>query len=177
MQSSRRSAVLMRRVVTALAVLLACATPRPPGEPMKSTCPATIELPTVEECREAASVITNELLYSCVKRQCSDITVQCTEESRRRCKLYNSQGAGRTVLAYTLFTYYGTINQFFPVKETFWCEEPASRECIAKAVIHELAHSCGWHHGQGQNVPGNDESAPIPECQCVMQNGDPKSCQ
>jgi hypothetical protein len=37
-----------------------------------------------------------------------------------------------------------------------WCEEKATPDCRAKAMVHELAHSCGWSHGQGLGVPGDD---------------------
>lgn len=37
-----------------------CGTPAQPGTPMNSTCR---ELPTVEECREAANVIEDERLW------------------------------------------------------------------------------------------------------------------
>jgi len=156
-----------------------CATsmPRQPGTPMKTSCPASVELPTVEECLEEASKIDEELLMSCMRRQCRDITVTCSEWSRQKCKA-DSQRLGITVLAFTLTTWRGMHHRFYPVEETHWCEDPASRGCIVKAVIHELAHSCGWDHRQGHNVPGNDpELEPIPECACVDEDGAGKSCE
>jgi hypothetical protein len=159
---------------------LGCATPTPrqPGTPMKTSCPASIELPTVEECVEAASEIRGELLGSCVRQQCRDITVTCSEWSRSICKVGSQANPGLSILGFTLVTYHGTHHAFYPVKETHWCEEPASPECIAKAIIHELAHSCGWDHGQGQNVPGNNPpDKPILECACVDENGKRMPCQ
>jgi hypothetical protein len=35
-----------------------------------------------------------------------------------------------------------------------------SRRCRAQAMVHELAHSCGWHHGDGQGVPGDEGTLP-----------------
>ncbi len=156
-----------------------CATPtvRQPGTPMKTSCPASIELPTVEECLEEASSITEELLMSCMRRQCRDITVTCSEWSRQKCKALR-QRFGRASLAFTMTHWRGTHHRFYPVEETHWCEEPTSRECAIKVVIHELAHSCGWDHGQGHNVPGNDsERETPPECACADENGARTACE
>lgn len=27
---------------------------------------------------------------------------------------------------------------------------------IARVIIHEAAHSCGWNHGDGGDIPGDD---------------------
>lgn len=156
-----------------------CATApsRPPGTPMKTSCPASVELPTIEECLDEAAEIEDELLMSCVRRQCRDITVTCSEWNRQKCKA-QSQRFGNSVLAFTVTNWRGTLHRFYPVAETHWCEEPASRGCIIQAVIHELAHSCGWDHGQGQNVPGNEpERQPPAECACPDENGARTSCE
>lgn len=130
---------------------------------MKSNCPSSVSLPTVEECLEAAMVISEELLRTCVRRQCSDISVRCGEETRLECKRMDSQSSDMT-LGFTKFIHVGTNHRFFPTDETYWCEVgPLSQECVIKAITHELAHSCGWDHGQGHSVPGNDK--PIPQCQ------------
>lgn len=143
---------------------------------MKTSCPTSVELPTVEECIEGASEINNELLMSCVRRQCQDITVTCSEWTRKECEA-QSRALGNTVLAFTITTFHGTHHRFYPVQETHWCEEPTSRECTLKAVMHELAHSCGWNHGQGWNVPGNDyEREPLRECVCTDEKGVRTSC-
>ncbi len=144
---------------------------------MKTSCPASIELPTVEECLEEADKIDDELLMSCMRRQCRDIRVTCSEWSRQKCK-EERESPDSILLAFTLTTSQGVHHRFYPVKETHWCEEPASRGCIIKAVIHELAHSCGWNHKQGHNVPGNDPKRhPIPECACVDEEGARTSCE
>lgn len=44
---------------------------------------------------------------------------------------------------------------YSPVKEVYWCEESLGEDCRVKAMIHELAHSCGWEHKQGMGVPAN----------------------
>jgi hypothetical protein len=129
---------------------------------MKSNCPANVRMPTIEECREAAMVISEELLKVCVRRQCSDIIVKCGEETRIECKSLDSQSSD-TTLGFTKFIHVGTTHRFFPKDEMHWCEVGSlSQDCIVKAITHELAHSCGWDHGQGHDVPGNNE--PIPQC-------------
>lgn len=146
---------------------------------MKTSCPASIELPTVEECIEEAYKIDDERLMSCMRRQCSAITVTCSEWSRQKCKELR-KGPESTLLALTFTSWKGTIHLYDPVEQTHWCEVPASRGCIIKAVIHELAHSCGWEHEQGHNVPGNDpdnEREPLPECACADENGARTSCE
>lgn len=77
-----------------------CATSRQPGTPMKSNCSATISMPTVEECQEAAKVISNEALRECVREQCGDISLVCDEETRKVCK--ESKARGQDVLAYVV---------------------------------------------------------------------------
>jgi len=178
---SRLQRVQQPVALLGLLTWLGCAASTPPSEPgtpMKTSCPASIELPTVEECVEAVSEITGELLGSCMRRQCHDITVSCGEWSRGRCQIENQRRPETSLLAFTLVRYHGTLHAFFPVQETHWCEEPASHGCVVKAVVHELAHSCGWDHKQGQNVPGNDApEIPIAECACVNEKGEKTSCR
>jgi hypothetical protein len=144
---------------------------------MKTSCPTSIELPTVEECLEEADEIDDELLMNCMRRQCRDITVTCSEWSRRKCK-EEGQRLGRTALGLTFTHWRGVHHRFYPVEQSHWCEEPASRECIIKVVIHELAHSCGWDHGQGHNVPGNDpDHEQLHECACADEKGVRMSCE
>jgi hypothetical protein len=144
---------------------------------MKTNCPPSIELPSVEECIEEAHKIDDELLMSCMRRQCRDITVTCSEWSRQQCKAL-TESPGSTLLAFTVTHWRGTLHRFYPVDETHWCEQSASRGCIVKAVIHELAHSCGWDHRQGHNVPGDDpKRQPPPECACADEEGARTSCE
>lgn len=132
---------------------------------MRTDCPSALDIPSVQECHEAAESISEELLRICVQGQCGNIQVKCSERTRLQCQEDN-RIHGFTMLAYTPSpNHYGTLNYFFPIGETHWCEEPVSHECLIKALIHELAHSCGWEHRGGRNVPGNDPPREsIPEC-------------
>jgi hypothetical protein len=145
---------------------------------MKTSCPASVELPTIEECLEETRKIDDDLLMSCMRRQCRDITVTCSELNRSKCKTL-SEISGKTVLAFTTIQWNGTLHRFYPVNQTHWCEEPASHGCITQAVIHEIAHACGWDHRDGLNVPGNDpeRGETLLECACVDEKGVKTSCQ
>jgi hypothetical protein len=186
--------VLLARIIRGLSAsaILAliwsgCASPsasNPPGTPMKTTCPSTIELPSVEACSETAMTIHDELLRMCVLRQCKQIHVVCSDESRKDCE-EAKQEAEATVLAITKFSatelqlsYNGRLFRFYSKKEIEWCEVPATAECVAQAVIHELAHSCGWDHREGLGVPGDDPPRKgIPECECVDGDGRAAPCR
>jgi hypothetical protein len=131
--------------------LSGCVAPTPPGTPMSSTC---AEVPTVEECRAGADVITDERLWSCVKSQCTRIEVRCGVEIRKECRK-RSVEAGGTIMGYALQKQ-GLTYVYSPVKEVYWCEESSGEDCRVKAMIHELAHSCGWEHKEGMGVPANE---------------------
>lgn len=139
-------------VFSAVLVSLRCVMPAAvqlPGTPMSQACR---ELPTVEECRAAAQVITDACLRGCVELQCTGIKVNCSDFIKKECQKRNE--AGVTYLGYVWRP--DTASCSKPVSEVNWCEEPVSRDCRAKAMVHELAHSCGWKHLQGLGVPGNE---------------------
>jgi hypothetical protein len=113
------------------------------------------ELPTVEECRAAAQVITHPCLRQCVEKQCAGINVNCdSEEIKKNCKGQNSEGL--IALGYVVRFSDRPTSCDDPSREVNWCEQPSSRDCRAKSMVHELAHSCGWRHNQGLGVPGDD---------------------
>lgn len=156
-----------------LLVWIACAAPRPPGKPMQTSCPPEIDLPSVEECSEEALKIKwDEQLRSCVLSQCGVIKVTCSEQTRLKCKELDKLRGGMTLA----FTVRGLETAWYnPVNETHWCEVSSSHECVVKAVIHELAHSCGWEHGRNPSVPGNEESTP--PCECSIDGNSATSCE
>lgn len=157
-----------------LLLWVACAVPpRPPGTRMKTSCPAEIEMPTVEECREEAWKIQgNDLLRTCMLSQCRSIQVTCNEWGRIKCA-ERTRASGFVRLAVTLTPMETTW--YNPAKETYWCEEAASHKCIVKIIIHEVAHSCGWLHGMNPSVPGNVESEP--PCECIQGNDRAGPCK
>lgn len=117
--------------------------------------PTCRELPTVEECQAAARVITHACLRQCVELQCAGVKINCqSEEVQKRCRERN--GEGIVALGYVVRFSDRPTSCENPSSEVNWCEEPVSRRCRAKAMVHELAHSCGWRHGQGHSVPADD---------------------
>lgn len=43
-----------------------------------------------------------------------------------------------------------------PTREVRWCQfKKFKGKCGAQALLHELAHTCGWDHGGGKGVPGD----------------------
>lgn len=119
-----------------------------PGAPMSSGCR---ELPTVEECQSAAQSITQVDFRQCVELQCSAIQINCgSKDIQKKCAEKNG------ALGYVERPSHVQPSFKQPLKDVNWCEDPASRDCRAKAMVHELAHSCGWHHGQGLGVPANN---------------------
>ena len=120
---------------------------------MSSTCR---ELPSVEECREGANVIQNERLWDCVRQQCTRVKINCGDLVRAECQK-RSQEEGGTVMGYTLVPMWTTT--FHPTREIYWCEESEGRNCRVEAMVHELAHSCGWRHNGGLGVPANRGTA------------------
>ncbi|ADO71579.1 uncharacterized protein STAUR_3791 [Stigmatella aurantiaca DW4/3-1] len=127
------------------------------GTPMSSVCR---ELPTVEECQVSARVITHPCLRKCVELQCAGVKVNCrSEEIQRKCRDQGS-GAPGAALGYVVRFSDAPTSCDHPSREINWCEAPASRDCRAKAMVHELAHSCGWHHGQGLGVPADNGLLP-----------------
>jgi hypothetical protein len=76
------------------------------------------------------------------------------------CRAKNNPSEGIFALGYVIrFSDIPTSCEH-PLKEVNWCEQSASRECRARAMVHELAHSCGWKHYQGLGVPGDDGLLP-----------------
>jgi hypothetical protein len=114
---------------------------------MSTSC---LEVPTVEECRTAAAVIEDDCLRQCVEMQCSGIKVYCDADIQRRCRELNAGRKGK-VGGYVVRKKQTCLT---PKNEVAWCQLPMSRQCRAKAMVHELAHACGWSHDQGKNVPG-----------------------
>ena len=138
-----------RRIFLLLSWTVGCATPSVlTGTPMKNT--SCSQLPTIEECQSAAAVIDNACVRQCVAAQCAGAQIDCGEYIQKKCQQLNEQRGAR-VGGFVVRS--GQTCQK-PKFEIGWCELPMSRECRAKALVHELAHACGWSHGEGGNVPG-----------------------
>jgi hypothetical protein len=92
--------------------------------------------------------------------QCAGVKVNCgSEEIQKRCR-EAKEAEGIVPLGYVIRFSDVPVSCDQPSKEINWCEQPASRECRARAMVHELAHSCGWRHHQGFGVPGDNGYLP-----------------
>ena len=110
-------------------------------------------LPTVEECQETAELhIEDWELRKCVILQCRDAKPLCHGVVKKRCieasaQKPEGQRGGQANVG----------DETDPVPEFDWCSLPQSPYCQALTMIHELAHTCGWEHGDGKGVPGNKD--------------------
>jgi len=109
-------------------------------------------LPSVEECRIEVLRITNACLRTCVTAQCSGATVLCGDSiTSRWCGKPRASG---DVGGYAEPD--DTTSCQIPIDELHWCELPVPASCRSQMMVHELAHTCGWKHGAGMGVPGNN---------------------
>lgn len=114
--------------------------------------PGCREVPSVEMCQWTARwKITDQCLRDCVVAQCAGARAVCDAETVAVCRA-RSQRRGKTVGGYVDSPLPRDCEH--PVHEISWCQEELSLKCRAEAMVHELAHSCGWEHEQGLGVPG-----------------------
>lgn len=128
----------------AMALAMTCAH----GKVMSTTCRYT---PTVETCVwEAERDITDKCLRDCIIAGCRGIRVDCaSDRALAQCAIPKEDGQVG-----------GAANPIghdctAPADELYWCELPVTERCRAQIAVHELAHTCGWRHGNGLGVPGD----------------------
>jgi len=107
-------------------------------------------MPSVEQCLSESWMITDDCLRKCVQSQCTGATVTCGDFFTRQ-KCGEKRGDGRI----GGFVFKGPQSCKIPSSEVQWCDLPIASSCRARAMVHELAHTCGWHDGDGHGVPGN----------------------
>lgn len=110
-------------------------------------------------CRAEAQGIKDPKLKACVLAQCSssDTKLKCDQKVKDQCAQKDKGKNGKKTGGSSAV---GSLDS--PLKEIDWCEQPVDSDCQNKALVHELAHSCGWQHGQDPGVPGN--SGEISNC-------------
>jgi hypothetical protein len=86
-------------------------------------------------------------LRKCVLDHLDKMKFECsTDYAKRLCSADpDRMAAGRQ-----------SSRQCTAVNKAAWCNKSCSDESTAAAIVHEAAHNCGWDHGQGENVPGNE---------------------
>lgn len=139
-------------VLSALVCFLSCSSFV--GTPMRGAENCS-NLPTVEECQFYADRIEDPCLRGCVLHQCRVGRSVCDDATIKKCSLRSSQMVESQLGGYVPDEDDPhTCKE--PKQEFNWCELDQSSQCRALIVVHELCHACGWHHGDGQGVPGDD---------------------
>lgn len=138
--------------VVGLFGLLSCASIN--GTPMRGSADCRY-VPSVEDCQIIADRIEDLCLRTCVVHLCrGDGRAVCDEAVQVECvRRTNQHPEGDQVGG---FVPEGPQTCEVPAEEVHWCQVPHSPPCQAQIMVHELAHACGWHHGQGQGVPANN---------------------
>jgi hypothetical protein len=92
---------------------------------------------------DAIARISNMARRTCMRKQLGSASVECCK-AKKRCDA-NPKLGGSSPL--------GSLDQ--PTSEISWCQRDIKTDCQIDVMLHELAHSCGWDHGFGENVPGD----------------------
>ena len=99
-------------------------------------------------CANAAGTITDADLRRSIQNRCRNLTVECEN---------NCSG---TKLGYTYrFTFFWLFT-IYKFKTVHLCLNHIRRASIADIILHEVAHTCCWDHGDGKGVPGNNGRLP-----------------
>ena len=111
-------------------------------------------MPTVEDCQAtAASLITDKCLRDCVIDQCRRGQTVCGAEVVATCSKRTLEQPTKPPAGY-VFDKGQTCEM--PKRYVDWCQIEQSPRCQELSMVHERAHACGWHHGEGMGVPGDD---------------------
>jgi hypothetical protein len=120
------------------------------GTIMSKACRYT---PTVETCTwEAQRDITDTCLRDCIVAGCQGVRIDCASDKAIEHCGPPQKGGAVGGAAHPI-----GHDCHVPADEIYWCELPVSERCQAQIAVHELAHTCGWRHGDGLGVPGNNK--------------------
>ncbi len=115
--------------------------------------------PTQDQCMSAAQSIKSKCLRNCVEQRCADSEpIECESPDQEQFCNSNPGAAGQAATPQT-----GVCTG--PLHKVVWCNPPP--QCAAQAMVHELAHNCGWNHSppgtnDGSGVPGSDGNLKCP---------------
>ncbi|MCA2980975.1 MAG: hypothetical protein INH37_22115 [Myxococcaceae bacterium] len=104
-----------------------------------------IDEPSQAECNRKP-----RSLRQCVLTTLDTIKVRCNKTSASNCAARRTDPIATTQV--------GMTDE--PSEAIDWCKlGQGDLDCLAKLLVHETAHACGWDHGEGKNVPFNDGKA------------------
>ena len=106
--------------------------------------------PSCMACDALADRITDRDLRLCVRGQCKaqDLKLKCDAEAKKGCATLMDEKKGTPFKkGKGASADLGTIEE--PTKTINWCEHQPSSTCQEMALVHEIAHTCGWHAGKG----------------------------
>jgi len=110
-------------------------------------------------CRAQALRMVAGALRDCVLNGCSDqsFKLKCDDDAKKACKSPPAQAKGKKNVKKGGSSRVGSPED--PVREILWCELPMNEDCQAQALVHELAHACGWPftHPPGHNIPAEGD--------------------
>ncbi len=92
-------------------------------------------------CNDLSKTITDVSLRGCIKKSCNEGSVKCG----------SSRCVDPSLLGECMQGRFG-----FTFRTLTLCPNNIRKSNIGAIAIHEWAHGCGWHHGDGLGVPGND---------------------
>lgn len=132
--------------------MLACASVN--GTPMRGSADCRY-VPSVEDCQMVADRIEDLCLRTCVVHLCRRGRAVCNEDIQVEC-VHRAKESGGNEVGGFVWDIPQTCE--VPQDEVNWCQLERSPPCQARMMVHELAHACGWRHGNGQGVPGDEGS-------------------
>lgn len=113
-------------------------------------------VPSVEDCQAVADRIEDYCLKTCVLHLCrGNGRAVCDENAQVGCVELSKEHPGDQTNAWV---FRGSQTCEMPIEEVNWCQVPHTPPCQALIMVHELAHACGWRHGEGKGVPADNGS-------------------
>jgi len=116
-----------------------------PNDPSQAPHQANVQQ-LIQQTADAAcsdlNGITDLKLRSCLQKRCKSRKIKCSDN----CSQQPKQQAGNA-------PYHGSTGTL--CLDSIGTPPWTTPQDFGGTIIHEWAHTCGWHHGQGQGVPND----------------------
>jgi RHS repeat-associated protein len=125
------------------------------NNPVNFTDPSGL-FTVVGNCRGKEQQIKNELNSACkklVENICDKNVKKCVQKS---CEESKVSCGGSSCTDKSLLGQSWQGNSLFKFQNITLCVDNFGKASFGETAIHEWAHGCGWNHGDGGGVPGND---------------------